>query len=367
MEYLCVTTLASLLIYGANHFRVQEKKATAWCLVILSILVFSFVAGGRDVSVGKDVLVYGRESYNLANAYGFDYYTTIPIIKNFGLLSQVTCWAIARVSPDLSVYLFLLEVVMTAPVVIACSFGFRKYAWAGVAVFGMVFFPASLNMMKQFMAMGFVLAAYFPARDKQIVRYGILMLVACLYHTSALVALPVYPIVRFIQGGGFTRIAVGCALAVIAFLLFPEALSILGFMAGGYSTYLEGIYAAASGGTQPNIVLTACLIAGVILYLAMEPTPDAINRVIGLFSLVFLGVLGCWLSEYSFYLYRVGFYYLFFLVLIVPSCLQTINGAGSRRLFTLGSLSLCCIFAFDYYIIIGSHDVFPYVFNWMGK
>lgn len=86
----------------------------------------------------------------------------------------------------------------------------------------------------------------------------------------------------------------------------------------------------------------------------------------GLAAIVFFGVAVFSACLYSFQLFRLGFFFLYFAVLLIPLACNAIKAKTRRIEFAVVAVALLALFAQSYYGG-GSHEVVPYVVDFAGK
>lgn len=156
-----------------------NNKKCVWVIVT----ALTLVAGLRAYSVGLDTDNYIEKFTYIQNgtfqyAYGLE-----ESFKYF-------CYAILRIFPHYSALLTVLALISNA-LIIWRLWDFRKVASFGtmVACYYMGFYFMSLNTMRQFCAIAIILYASKYLMKHQILRYIVGVLVASLFHQSALLGM----------------------------------------------------------------------------------------------------------------------------------------------------------------------------------
>lgn len=109
-------------------------------------------------------------------------------------------------------------------------------------VFMCMYFNQSLNIMRQWLAIGIYLYGVQYLLEKKLVHYLIVCVVAMLFHSSAVITIPIYFIYHFLQGGNKHRKRTVLILfaTVIAVLFFDKiclALIGIGILPVKYAHY----------------------------------------------------------------------------------------------------------------------------------
>jgi hypothetical protein len=191
-------------------------------------------------------------------------------------------------------------------------------------------------------------------------------LLAAAFHGSALIGAAIYPLVvlstsktSYLSSGIRVLVISLFSLAVIVFA--PQILSFTDSI-GFYSAYTSGSAITVGGGLR-TVVLTVGATAlivplGWLFIRRSSKTPRL--ALAGLLTTVIFGVVCLPLSLISFYLFRIGFYFLYFAVLAIPTCFSLIEDTATRLFFEMIVIALLLVWDYDYYIVLGLHDVTNY-------
>lgn len=205
-------------------------KAVFYAASFAVVLILALFAGLRSSSVGTDTAGYAMPLFNLASgsssfssfyhlnwlrAWGWSSVDTIEI----GYLGLV--WIAAKLGSS-QVLLFLTALLTVGPIYIALAMR-RKELSLPVALFVFMFlyFNDALNAMRQWIAIAFIFLAFAGVySDKKPLRAQpavfVLVIVAYLFHTSAVLGFIPLLLMWFIRGGN-AKLRIG--LVAIAFLL----------------------------------------------------------------------------------------------------------------------------------------------------
>lgn len=284
-------------------------------------------------------------------------------------LFKLLCWFSSTIGGSLFWYFFAIQFATVVPLYLALYKGLDRYMPFGVFVYAIVFFPMSFNMMRQMISMSFLLLAIIEANDKKPGQFIMWLLVAAGFHNSSFIGIYLYPIIyymttvkgRFSKGIRaliFVLLNGALVLAAPQILMFTDSI-------GFYSAYTSGTGVTAGGGMR-TIVLTAAIMLvmffiGGVLTKAAKRTARLDEA--GLAGVVAFGLICLPLSLISFWLYRIGFYFLYASIFAIPNCACLIKDRATRFVF----FSLCGVllvfWSYDYYVIQGCHQVIPYTFG----
>lgn len=179
--YISMIILVPLIINSG------AKKDSKLCWII-AWLILTLVAGFR-YNTGQDWVLYENAYSNLVYHGGNFLKATFNIETSFKLFS----W-ISYIVTGNSLFLFLLNACLTNFFALAGIYRFRNFlnpAWATFIYTGMLYF-IQYNLGRQFLAMMIILFATKEIVDRQFIRYFILILFASLFHSTALLVMPLY-------------------------------------------------------------------------------------------------------------------------------------------------------------------------------
>lgn len=366
--YFAIGVAAALLMCAADRCESHGNKLFSLILYCGVALLFSHFAGARDITVGTDTTGYALNSYYAVKYYGMDYFWYSSVYADlFAPLFKVLCIISVTLTQTFYGYLFAIEFLTVIPVILASRKMLGRWSWMGILVFSVLFYPMSFNMMRQMIAMGFLLLAFIEIAERKPVIYCAYTVIACLFHSSAIVGLLIYPLVVFARGrerlGGF-KLAIVCMVGIAFVFIAP---SLIKYLPGNhYQNYLSGEYAMDGGLRMP--AMTALLAVNLAAFSwtfirKCKPCAAQSELLIEMAVVVTFGIVCLMLSLFSFYLYRIGFFFLYVSILLLPLLCSSINDRNSSLFMTSIVILLICVWAFDYYAIQSAHEVVPYVLS----
>ena len=332
----------------------------------VALLVPCLIAGMRDSSVGTDVLVYAeplyqlaRQSDGLAGYYSSSWWDVWrwsgPADYEPGF--SVLVWLVAKAFGSLGAVLFSIQLLTVLPVFLALARRRdRTPVWVGMAVYYLMFFNLSLNMMRQAVAMAVLLYGFRFLEERRPARYALCVGAAMLFHVSAalgLVVMAVYAFVGQSEASGLRRIAAlaGAGLAVCA---LAEQISSLMRAVG------LGQYAAYLGAVSFSISQLAVRVPPVALMVVCwrsfkaDPCPPFFM------AMAMLDILVAQLGSATLYGVRIAAYFGFYLILGLPALLASPSGRWSRLGLYLVVLAYLVVYWVFMYAALGTGQTVPY-------
>jgi len=234
MIYLFTFALSLL----AAFFAANSKSEIRYVWALLAVLLPAILAGVRDESVGTDTSAYMGVIFEKAQEEGMAMQRSSAFGVEWGFI--FTALLIVNFFGDLHWYYFFTAFL-------TCGFAFaalfkerRRYPLCVCyAFYLLVFFPMAFSMIRQSLAMSIVFFASFYALDKKWKSFTALVLIAFFFHTSAIFALVIPFVSKFVKKAGLSRILLFLAIAFIAILFAPKILPLLkGTIFNKYANYV---------------------------------------------------------------------------------------------------------------------------------
>ncbi len=227
--YLAQMAIIGVLggVTGATKSKVGRKR-----FVVFACLLLIVVSGLRKYSVGVDTLQYWN-AYQTA-WLGHSWYET-------GFLYLLR--ALSAVSPDPQILLFFTSAFMTACVGYAV---YRLDCNPVLALFlyvSLLTYATFMNLMRQGLAAAIIIAAVPWLVSGKRLRFAVAVLVASLFHSTAIVMLALIPLAMLKPS---KKVVLGYAVAAVALAFSPDA--VWGFIGDNFDKYSTYSTSSWSGG-----------------------------------------------------------------------------------------------------------------------
>ena len=188
-----------ILTYAASCFFLyigvkckRSSKTLNYIFVGIALLLPALLAGMRDSSVGTDTVAYIRYfeyvKDNGNHVHNFKYF---DLERGFG----VFLYLLSCLTDDVFWMLFLSELFI-------CFFVWKaiddnvsdQYKVFAMALYYLLFYSFSFNIMRQMMAMSILLFSYRYIKKRKLLKFLICVLIASLLHKSSIIGFALYPI-----------------------------------------------------------------------------------------------------------------------------------------------------------------------------
>lgn len=246
-----VETVKFLLRPERNTFLAQKRSNysivvffTIWCLM----LAF------RSTACGTDLVVYEQYFFRIQKFDFFDIFIYHPIEQLYFVFS----WLVAQLYPNFRFFLVVVACLCTS---IIGWFYWKESKHALLTILLFVTnapFTMFYSGLRQSLAMLFIVPAYYLTKQKKLVPFFLIVLLASCFHTSAMVMLFLYPIFHIPLRSRHFALAI---LIVACFFLFNSQLftNILPFLGERYIDRYGTIQQTNGFGMWAFFTLFLCL------------------------------------------------------------------------------------------------------------
>ena len=224
-----IICFAFTLAWAWINEKLLEKNvynALTWMSAGLVILLPAMLAGFRDYNVGTDVYVYAKPTLDTVIKLGWEGVTTTKVYETKGIEYgfKILAYVSSQFSSSLHFFLFIISFLISSLVYFAL-YNLRTSCsiFMGELVYLFACYNETYNMMRQCLAMAFVLVAVCYILKK---KYGMGMLFVAFgyaFHVTAIIALPILIIIYFmdkkIESKELLRFKYSLKWILLAFLL----------------------------------------------------------------------------------------------------------------------------------------------------
>lgn len=345
--------LLFVIILGINfkHIRIRcyEKRTDGQAIYVIIIgAVLILLCGLRHDGIGRDTEMYRYIYENMAHLrwgeywkeYDYGYYFLQFLISRFF---------------GYRIFLFITAILSIAPVV----FIIYKYSKNKIISFILyicfTYYTFCFSALRQAVAIGFIMLAYHQIRKKNLKVFLICTLTAILFHSSALMFLPIYLIDKIPYKK--VTIVISCILMIMFYLFRDQFWSVATLFAR--QQYKAGIDA---GGQKMYLFMILSVILG-FMYRDGFTGKKSENRLL-LYMQIF-SVLIWPMATVNPAIARMYYYFHIFFILYVPELLYAIRERGERFFILTGYMCVAFYFLIDQ-IFAPLMKCNPYLFFWQS-
>lgn len=363
--------LISIVLYGIyGELRKYKIHLIDTFVKYLIIFGLSFFAGIRDLTVGTDVMYYMAPSFSYASLYSNfnSYYQQY----HFEFLYTVLSYFVEKFTHNINIFLFVLMLLVLWFVLNFIDDNFEQLdGFFAFSLFILGFFNLALNYSRQMIAVAIVLYAYKYLSGKKYLKYIFFIVIATLFHISALIGL-IFPILfnfnkirKDIRG----VINFGAIVIFIGILFFYNKILMLlishGVIESKYMVHLTSGLNISFANSIFHITILLITVF-IVQNSELDKKIKAFYQEMLLFD--FMLIMVGFLSDTA---YRIELYtFIYLTLLILPNCLRALNFDNLTQV--LMKWSVVFIYAFYWFVSVviqGIGQTYPYTttfFNNIG-
>lgn len=352
----CISILSTFL---------AQKKKKGFIFYLYSILAVAplvVVAAYRDPEIGTDTINY-INLFNSAVDHNGDFDEYIDTHTSFEFVFLLYNYIISLITTDIVVYYFITYSIIVGATY-SCAIRLKQYINPTIfmLVYVLLFYSESLNIMRQYIAISFVLVATTNLIYGRNRRYIIWSVLAYLFHTSAIISFVIGAIYFICKRYPFKQNLykyLVIAIVMIVGSLAIEYLPSLGWLKMVEAKLSQYIDTEISEMSNSHIAICICS----LLYLIVTNRNNAFNSMT---LLVVFFTLILYLSPImNATLYRATIYFSSMLCFAVAYTLKN----STNTMLKTATIALLVFYASFYafsIVINGSQQVVPYTSTALG-
>ena len=377
-----LTFIVSLLLIGFT----EKKHKTVFAVAgITAVLIPCVIAALRADSVGTDIGVYVRPMFeNARNCQSFSTYWNSSWFSiwhykyvyehEFGFSTLL--YVVTKLTGNIGWVLFFIQAFTIFPIFAALSLNRRNApVWPGMMVYYLLYYNSTLNMMRQWMAMGVLLLAFQLLLRKKYWGCLLLFVLAFSFHYSSLIFLPIVCVWWFLSrfkrhalAEGSVRVSSKTLMVVLIFVVGVLVLMNLKLILqlvvklglNRFANYLKGDKLSIMVG---QIVLRLPII-GITIFSwkrLRKATPEAAYFL----TTILLDLLSAQIVSIAKYALRISYFFACFSVLLVPYLFKYQKSRFEKTAVTIGLTGFYALYWVYFYVYTGAHETYPYYFRFM--
>lgn len=366
MSTIGMTFIAENLFANTN-----KKKNASYILAMafsgLALLILCTLAAMRDISVGNDVMGYVYPNYIVAiKSSSFGEFLLLEYPKTEILFSVLLYWG--GKLKNIGYIFFAIELLILLPLYYVL-YKRRKEAsmTLGMMIYLFLFYNFGLSGMRQSIAMSFIMLAYYYFSINERFRAIFWCIVAILFHTVALLVIPIYLFSLWIYQKPIRKRKkwyMAIATVFVLFFLFYRQIAgilarIVGIISGRYSYYISRYLQEYSGVTLGNIHSTDLLCkSALILFFAVvfkcaHKYDDKAKY------MVYLMLIGRYFVVFNAVFYeslRIAYFFDYFLIVFIPCMMNCVKrDLLNKIVFSVGLFIPVFLYWFYFIMKIGGY------------
>lgn len=316
--YLIVFFLSLCIFYNVEHRNFSKG------FLLLAILLPVFLGGFRHPSIGIDTMLYVTPNWDYAHFFDSfsGYLEASSLTETMYLLVN---YVLSRISRNLAVLLSALQLIMIVPIVYVARHLNIKTHYVFIYYF-FISFCETLNATRQSLAMSVCLLAFYFMYRGKMKSCLITMLVAYGFHNSAILFLGVLLLLYMIKirpqlvGKKYFKFLLVVGAAII--LLFFNQLMTFFTNYGLKEEYVSRYAESDQYGTNVPVSLFALTIFNLVIYYVTIHKKPKDKLIVFAEFMMLLQFIFCFAGLISTYAVRIGTYFGYVTMLLLPYCIQ---------------------------------------------
>lgn len=383
-SYILAFLFSCLFVYLSGT---QRNKIVKNIFLWIGLLIPCFLAGFRADTIGTDVKVYVEPIYSAAKASKsiFDYFQhewyliwRYKSVKDYEIGFTLLVYLVTKVFGSLSAVLFFIHLLIIVPIFKALEYRRNRLSiWFGMFVFFALNYNVSLNMMRQWIAMAFLLYGSRYLIENKRLKYFYVVVLAMMFHTSAIIGGIIYVIYNYVMSDSIRikiRFRIGntifdmsaykviavTAASIIALIVLSLIANILKYIGlSQFVGYINGnIYLV------PNQILVR--IPVILLFIINYRNIVRKNKEAPFWlTMLLVDLVLSQLVSVNAYSFRISTFFAEYSIISIPTMIKSIPSKGGRKLIVSIIIILYLIFYWwFYFVFMGMHATVPYISIW---
>lgn len=366
--YLIATFAFGAIVELNKNQKVKE-------LYLKAVFLTAFIiAGLRGISVGRDTASY-FSIFNRISEFGI---TELPRSTELEKGYMILCWLLSKISDSPQILLVVSSGIISYSFYIIIKKYSDNYLLSSL-IFIATIFTVTMNVTRQYIALGFIFLAFINIIDKNKRRALVFMALAISMHYSAILFLPIM-IFSFEKINLTKRRLVVMGFGMILIIpLFSALLDLIVSLFPQYNRFLgsERYSMTSEISTQMILymaVIMVCIVIGMKIQHNAENPEDSSEKLLVkedtqyyLFVFLFIGyVVSYVVSTKMLMAYRMVYYFQASQVIVIPNMINRLSNTKLEKSNRILSAVFVAYFIYTgiNYIRVDPHDVLPYTFFW---
>ncbi len=329
--------------------------------LILACIELILIASLRAGSVGADTETYllGLENYkNISFLEIFTAPLVFPFDFESGYFFLTKVCAFLQFPPNL--FLALIALLIYIPVFKYIYQHSEDACMSILAYIAFEIFSYSLGIFRQMIATGIIISGIKYIQDRKLFKYIVTVVIAMLFHVTAIIALPLYFLVRLNWKNKIWFFTV-FILEGIALILGRKIIDLAVLVMPQFKGYVGSQYDIRGGGLTNLLFLNIVFVA---LYFILERKKVIEGKEAIMISQIALAILLQCCAYHMALFGRIVPYYSIALLVSVPYIAKKFIKKNKNRRFSITMAAYAFLLGVAVFRLMTDTAICPYVFFW---
>ncbi|MCD5113878.1 EpsG family protein [Enterococcus faecium] len=347
---LCMFSLSATLF----QFNMYVKKNISKMILVFSILIPSLFATFR--MVGTDTPVY----YSKFNSLNGKSLSDIFFTEGFKEAGNSLFIYIGNLVDSFNVYLFLYSFFTLFFIGLALKSLIREDLM-GISFFLYlcIFYPASLNTMRQSLAVAIVFFSYKFILSKSFFQFFLWVVIAMQFHISSIVVLPVYWLINKEKKVNWSVFLSAFVIIIAAILNFQQIFYWISLIFNNE----RYIYYADYTESMNNRLFFLNLVIFIFLIVVYRITETKDNNTNYYFILLLVGLTMGITGFISPFIKRISIFFDIVQILLIPKIAILASSKNNKYLMLFFVYLFGVTYFIVFYVWLGFSDIVPYIID----
>lgn len=207
-----------------------------------------------------------------------------------------------------------------------------------IIIFIALYYAFAFFLLRQVIAMGIIFYSYKYIKEKKIFQFIITVILASLFHSTALIFIIAYPICNYIRPGYKNYIAIAISFIVGNYILdiLVRIFSVIPIFHRYLFSIENGFYSTESSPSIWGLVMTVLILS--VSYFFYKKSKTENREIDILLNLSTLGSMIYCFSASIAEFYRVALYFSIFNVVLLPNALNMCEDKKIKNVLTIGAI-----------------------------
>ncbi|ASA23809.1 EpsG family protein [Paenibacillus donghaensis] len=347
--------LGGFVINNTVQSKAKEKILAIWTGTLLFIY-----AALRSVSVGTDI-----ESYSLSYLQ-LKYISFEEIFMSNTIISRDPFFyfflkLLTYINSDPQFMLVVISALITICITIFIYKNSVNIILSCTLFVGLRYYSFTLSGLRQALAWGIIMLSYNYIKEKKPVNFILLIILAALFHKSALIFLLAYPLASIKK---LEIITISVPFVYLLNVLTNNGVMQLVLKIPFFKQYEDyGGYLLGNSNNSGSTLILIYVSIYVIAFIFRKQVISNNDNIYLMYNLTLLGITITMLSIDYENLFRIGYYFIFPIILLLP---LTINSIGDKKMRNILN-AFVILLVFGQYILIGpgaGTDNYHFFWEW---
>lgn len=338
----------------SSHALSYKHKKIFLMLICVELIIFT---GLRAPTIGADTGIY-VQALNYYRDLPHDQILSAPLVYPFDF--EIGYFIFTKVcayfSLNTTAFLLLVSFIIYVPIFKFIKQYSEDPMISLLTYFSFGFFGYSLGIFRQMIALSLVLCGIKYIQNGKLKSWIVLVIIATLVHTTAIITFPLYWIVKFRVKNKLGLIII---IEAILFVFARQIVVFIAYLFPKYRNYVNSEYDIQGGSYIFLILLNLVFLLGYYLLIKGRIKEDKIFifTLNALLVAIFLQILGYSMEIFG----RIIPYYSIYLLILIP---KTMNCYLRRNRLIWNIIIIGGLLMIFYIITKDNITITPYLFYW---